>query len=207
VTTDHEVRPRDDDEELLMKRWRVALVTATVAGLAATTAAVPAVATSGTGRAVSASDPDDVGNRLDIVHERFRLNGDGTVTMRIRTAETWRCGYLQSFGDGGEPYSAALLWEFDESVDGELGDPDFVGVFSCGESGGLVFRLHHTSGAYPVRAFQASRPNARSASVTIPRRALHAQHVELRARSRFDGTTGNHTAFDEEDTTPILRGY
>jgi hypothetical protein len=43
--------------------------------------------------------------------------------------------------------------------------------------------------------------------VTIPRRALHSRHIDLRARSRFDGTKNGHTAVDEEDLTPILRGY
>lgn len=192
-----------------MKRWMIVAATAATVGAAGTAATAPASATPG--RTVSASDPDDVGNRLDIVHERFRLNGDGTATLRLRTAETWRCGYLQNglledVGDNGEPYSASLLWEFDERVDGNLGDRDVVGLFGC-EGGGLVFTLHHSSGAHPDRTFQATRPTARSASVTIPRRALHARHVELRARSRFDGTKGDHTAFDEEDLTPILRGY
>lgn len=193
-----------------MKRWMVVLATAATVGTAGTMAAAPASATDA--RAVSASDPDDVGNRLDIVHERFRLNGDGTATLRVRTADRWRCGYLRNgllhgVEDNGELYSASLLWEFDDSVDGRLGDPDVVGVFGCDEDAGLVFGLHHTAGAHPSRTFQASRPTARSAAVTIPRRALHAQHVELRARSRFDGTKGHHTAFDEEDLTPILRGY
>lgn len=198
----HEVWPAEDDKGVLMKRCMVVLATVAAVGAAGTTAVSPA---SGTRAAVSASDPDDVGNRLDIVNEWFRLNGDGTATLRLRTAEAWRCGYLQNFGDNGELYSAGLLWEFDRGADGEFGD--LVGTFGCGEGGGLVMRLHHFSGGHPDRSFQASRPTARSASVTIPRRALHADHVNLRARSRFDGTKGNHTAFDEEDLTPILRGY
>ncbi len=191
----------------LMTRWTVAVATVTAVG-AAGAAAAPSAAAGGGAQpaAVSASDPDDVGNRLDILYEGFRRNGDGTVTMRLRTAETWRCDYLQNFGDDGEPYSASLLWEFAQQPDGDMGDRDIVGVFGCGEDG-LVFRLHFTAGTHPVRTFQASRPTARSASVTIPRRALHSQHIDLRARSRFDGTKGGHTAFDEEDLTPTLRGY
>ncbi len=196
-----------------MKRWIVVLVTFATVGAAGATAAAQA---SGAERAVSAADSDDVGNRLDIVYERFELNGDGTATLRIRTAEKWRCSYLQNGlfhdflqdpGDKVEPYSAVLLWEFDRTTDGDLGDREIVGLFDCGKDGGLIFRLHHISSAHPDRTFQASRPTARSASVTIPRRALHAEHVELRARSRFDGTKGGHTAFDEEDLTPILLGY
>lgn len=187
-----------------MKRWMVAFAAAATVGAAATTAASPAWATLGTGRVVSASDPDDVGNRLDIVDERFRLNGDGTATLRLRTAETWRCTYLQNFGDNGEPYSAGLLWDFDRGADGHFGD--IVGGFGC-EGGDLVFNLHDTSGAHPVRDFQASRPTAFSASVTIPRRALHAQHVDVRAVSRFSGTKAGHTAVDEEDLTPVLRAF
>jgi len=185
-----------------MKRWMVALATVATVGAAGTAAAAPAA---GTERAVSASDPDDVGNRLDLVHERFALNGDGTVTLRLRTAEKWRCGYLQNFGDNGEPYSAGLLWDFDAGGDGHFGD--VVGSFGCGEGGGLVFQLHDSSGDHPDRTFRASRPTARSASVTFPRRALHARHVDLRAVSRFTGTKGDHTAVDEDDLTPILRGY
>lgn len=187
-----------------MKRWMVALAAAATVGVAGTTAASPASATLGTGRVVSASDPDDVGNRLDIVDERFRLNGDGTATLRIRTAETWRCTYLQNFGENGEPYSAGLLWAFDQGADGDFGD--IVGGFGC-EGGSLTFTLHHTSGAHQDRAFLASRPTASSAVVTIPRRALHAQHIDLRAVSRFSGTKAGHTAVDEEDLTPVLRAF
>ncbi len=187
-----------------MKRWMVALAAAATVGAAATTAASPASATSDTGRTVSASDPDDVGNRLDIVDERFRLNGDGTATLRLRTAETWRCSYLQNFAENGEPYSAGLLWDFDQGADGHFGD--IVGGFRC-EGGSLVFNLHHTSGAHPDRDFLASRPTALSALVTIPRRALHAQHINLRAVSRFSGTTQGHTALEEDDITPTLRAF
>jgi hypothetical protein len=146
-----------------MTRWTVAVVTVTAVGAVGTAGAPPAAAGAGAQRAaVSASDPADVGNRLDIVHESFRLNSDGTATMRLRTAETWRCAYLQKFGDDGELYSASLLWEFEQQPDGDLGDRDIVGVFGCGEDGGLVFRLHYTSGAHPARTFQASRPTART---------------------------------------------
>ncbi len=187
-----------------MKRWTIALAAAVTAGAAATAAAAPASATLGTGRTVSASDPDDVGNRLDIVEESFRLNGDGTATLHLRTAETWRCSYLQNFGHNGELYSAGLLWDFDRGADGHFGD--IVWGFGC-EGGSLTFTLHDTSGAHPDRDFQASRPTARSATVTIPRRALHAQDLDLRAVSRFSGTTQGHTAVDEEDLTPILGAY
>jgi len=186
-----------------MKRWMVALATAATVAAAGTMAASAASATVRTGSAVSAPDPDDVGNRLDIVKESFRLNSDGTATLRIRTAETWRCSLLQSFAENGEPYSAGLLWDFDRGADGHFGD--IVGGFEC-EAGSLVFNLHHTSGDYPGRNFQASRPTASSAAVTIPRRALHARHIDLRAVSRFSGTKGGHTAV-EEDLAPILRAY
>ncbi len=188
-----------------------ALAAATaVAALALAVPATASASTSPTGtlsqtdRSVSASDPDDVGNRLDIVHERFQLNSDGTATLSIRTAETWRCGYIQNFGENGEPYSAGLLWDFDRGANGTFGD--LVGSFDCAD-GAFVFRLHDTSGAHPDRTFRASRPTASSASVTIPRSALHARHLDLRAVSRFSGTKGDHTAIDEDDITPVLEAY
>jgi hypothetical protein len=155
-------------------------------------------------RAVSASDPDDVGNRLDIVHERFQLNGDGTATLSIRTAETWRCSYIQNFAENGELYSAGLLWDFDRGANGTFGD--FVGGFECA-NGRFVFELHDPWGVHPDRTFRASRPTANSASVTIPRTALRARHLALRAVSRFSGTKGDYTAIDQDDITPILKGF
>lgn len=186
-----------------MKRWMIALATAATVGAAGTMAAPTASATHGAGRTVSASDPDDVGSRLDIVREAFRLNGHRTATLRIRTAETWRCGLLQNFAENGEPYSAGLRWEFDRGADGTFGDIN--GGFDC-QDGQLVFHLNHP-GTFPDRTFQASRPTARSAVVSMPRRALHSQDLALQARSRFDGTKGDHVAFDEEDIAPTLRAF
>jgi hypothetical protein len=180
----------------------------TTAAVAGTVGAVTAPAAAGdvaSERATdSASDPDDVGNRLDIVHERFQLNGDGTATLSIRTAETWRCSYIQNFAENGELYSAGLLWDFDRGANGTFGD--FVGGFECA-NGRFVFELHDPWGVHPDRTFRASRPTANSASVTIPRTALRARHLALRAVSRFSGTKGDYTAIDQDDITPILKGF
>ncbi len=189
-----------------VKRWMAVVATAAVAGTVGAVTAPAAAGDVASERATdSASDPDDVGNRLDIVHERVTVRDDGRVTMRLRTAETWRCGYLQNFGQDHEAYSAALLWDFDRGADGHFGD--IVGSFGCGPEGGLVFHLHHSSGQHPDRTFDARRPTAQSASVTIPRRALHSRHLNLRAVSRFNGTKNGHTAVEEDDHTPVLRGY
>lgn len=181
----------------------VALALAVPATASASASSGTTSTLSQTSRAVSASDPNDVGNRLDIVYERFQLNGDGTATLRIGTAETWRCGYIQNFAENGELYSAGLLWDFDRGSDGTFGD--IVGSFDCAD-GRFVFRLY-VSGAHPDRTFRASRPTASSALVTIPRWALHARHLDLRAVSRFSGTKGHHTAFEEEDHAPVLKAY
>jgi len=183
----------------------VAAATAVVGTVGAVTAPAASGAAPSTRATDSATDPDDVGNRLDIVAERVTVRDDGRVTLQLRTAETWRCGYLQNFGQDEEAYSAALLWDFDRAADGHFGD--MVGSFGCGTQGELVFQLHDSSGQHPDRTFDASRPSARSASVTIPRRALHSRHLDLRAVSRFNGTKDGHTAVEEDDHTPVLRGY
>ena len=76
-------------------RLHLAVATATTALVALAAPALGAATTSTSSssatRSVSAVDPDDVGNRLDIVRERFTTNTNGSVTLRVDTAETWRC--------------------------------------------------------------------------------------------------------------------
>ena len=174
------------------------------AGLALAAPAATASSAAPAVKTVAAADPEDVGNRLDILWERFTLNDNGTITLTIRTAETWKCGYLQNFAENGEPYSAGLLWNFDRGANGSFGDSaDRTGAFDC-NAGRLQFHLPTTSGA---KTFPASRPTASSVTVTFPRPALEAQHLNAQAISRFSGTQGNHIALDEEDLTPTLKAY
>ena len=194
-----------------MSRSRALLLTATTVAtaaalsLAAPTGAGASSGTANTGRTVAASDPDDVGNRLDIVSERFTLD-DGTITLAIRTAESWRCGYPQDFGENGEPYSAGLIWEFDRGADGTFGDGrDINGTFDCLD-GRLVFELRD-GGNRVTKTYRASRPTGHSAVVSLPRAALDTRHLNVRAISRFNGTKGDHTAFEEDDITKTLRAY
>ncbi len=184
-----------------MRRMVTAAVSLTAIGAA--TVLAPAEAVDGTTRTVSASDPSgDVDSRLDIVFESFRGNGDGTATLDIRTAEGWRCNYLQDIGSDAEtPAYAGLFWDIDQGADGTV---DSNGVFTCDEG---KFRFELRRSGHRDRIFPATRPTARSARVTIPLSQLRSNHVSMRAMSRVTGVVGSDVFVDEEDVTPLLRAY
>lgn len=156
----------------------------------------------GSATVVSASDPDDVGSRLDIVRERVRVE-DGLARLHIRTAEGWACRYLNDIGSSpGDTASAALLWEIDKNSDGELSDR--IGEFAC-RSGDVVFRVSDPSGQHQTRTFDARRPDRRTAVVRVPRKVLGGQEFAVRAISRVSGVTGDAVLFEEDDVTRVLK--
>lgn len=188
--------------ETIPRHLRVGLLLAAIVGLSGLVASPSEAAGSAT--QVSASDPDDVGSRLDIVHEKFRKR-DGVARLTIRTAERWRCPYLNDLGSSeGDTSSAALIWDFDTDADGHFGD--MVGDFYC-EDGRLHFQLHDPQGEYKTKLYRSRRPTRRTAVVRVPVKALHAKHLALRATSRVTGITDEGIFFEEDDLAPTLKAY
>ena len=143
-----------------------------------------------------ARDPRDVRGRLDIVLVRAAARGDKMV-LTVRTAERWRCRYLDGHGvQDGDGTGASLRWQFNTNTDPYTEHTSF---FSC-SGGEFSFSVDgkHT--------YDAWRPNRRTIKVALPqeRFGLGRRNLELHAISRVDKITAGEVLFDEEDVAPAL---
>lgn len=143
-----------------------------------------------------ARDPRDVRGRLDIVLVRAAARGDKMV-LTVRTAERWRCRYLDGHGiQDGDGQGASVRWQFNTNTDPYTEHTSF---FSC-SGGDFSFSVDgkHT--------YNAWRPDRRTIKVALPahRFGLDRQHLELHAISRVDKISASEVLFDEEDVAPAL---
>lgn len=152
-----------------------------------------------TSAADSASDPEDVEGRLDIVFVKFRGNGDGTVTLTLKTAERWRSRFVKLEPNADEK-QVFLSWQFDSNRDRSF---ERTGRFYFDDHRErLVFEKVRSGRLYRVR-----RPDLRTAKVTVPVRAfrLGSPRLRVRAQSTVNGVFGRSAFVEETDPSPTLK--
>jgi hypothetical protein len=145
----------------------------------------------------SASDPEDVDGRLDLIYERAVL--DRMMTLHIRTAEQWRNAYLASPEDNKQR-TAYLFWEFNTDRDEGF---DCSGGFFRGASGGIRFQR---SGPQERKVFTATRPTRRSVKVRVPSSFCgFSAGDSLRAQSAVNGRSGSTVVVEQVDVAPTMK--
>lgn len=148
-------------------------------------------------RKTSASDPEDVEGRLDLVYERHTSLGR-RMTLLLRTADPWANTYLADPQDGRKR-TAYLFWEFDSNGDASF---DCSGRFFANPRGDIKFQR---SGPRGGKIYGTSRRTRRSVSVTVP---LHFCGLQagggLRSQSAVNGLSGSDIAVEQVDVAPTL---
>lgn len=146
-----------------------------------------------------ARDPQDVRGRLDIVLVRAAAR-DSKLVLTIRTAERWRCRYIDGHGIPDEDgRSASVRWQFNTNSDPYT---EHTAFFSCAD-GDFSFTVDgkHT--------YDAWRPNRRTIKVALPdhRFGLAHRHLSLHAITRVDQVSADGVLVDEEDVAPALHPH
>lgn len=149
----------------------------------------------------SSSDPEgDVSSRLDIVHVSASLVRRG-IKLKVVTAESWPCGYIEYEPSiGTDASKARLYWEIDGDRDGEY---DIAGHYFCDRAERAVkFEIYGSE----RDTLSARRPNGRTViSILKPSRypELDGPEALLRVVSTADGYDGGtQIMVSETDRAP-----
>ena len=125
-----------------------------------------------------------------MVKVRYIGHTDDTATLVLKTAEKWRCGFLQGVAEAPHTYSAGISWDINRDRDPAN---EKSGHFTCRDKK-LFFSIDNGD---PIRA---QRPDRRTARVRIPLKAT--KHLSLVAISRIIGEIDGEVYVEEEDVAP-----